>query len=322
MNNLESCLSVGIDIGGTKIALGLVSSDGRVVASLRIPTEADSGFDAAVSRIVSAIRQVLPNAGVTEESLVGIGIGCAGPVDRLAGRILNPDTLPRWFGNNIVEPLKNEFSQSNVLLDNDANVSALGEYYFGAGKSANPLMMITIGTGVGAGLIVNGRIYRGAQGEHPEFGHIPTVIGPSRMVKSLENVISGTALLEEGNRRDLNLTSAKDLFLLEKQGNVTAVQIIGEAVEAFGFSIRTIAHTYLPEKVVLGGSITLDCYDRLLAVARATLSIEHLVPVGTTQIVRSALGEFAGVVGAACLTFKESRHSGKGSVLTVDSPGG
>ena len=307
MNKLERRLSVGIDIGGTKIALGLVSSDGRVVASVCIPTEPDRGFDEAVSRIASAIRDVLRKSDVPAESVLGIGIGCAGPIDRLSGKIVNPDTLPKWFGKNIVEPLRSEFSQSKVLLDNDANVSALGEYYFGAGKSANPLMMITIGTGVGGGLIVNGEIYRGAQGEHPEFGHIPTVVGPGRIVKTLENVISGTALFEEGNRRHLKLTSAKDLFLLERQGNATASQIIDEAVDAFAISIRTIAHTYLPDKVVLGGSVTLSFYDRLFAVAQTTLSTEHLVPRGTTQIVRSALGELAAVVGAACLTFEESR---------------
>jgi glucokinase len=264
------------------------------------------GFDEAVSRIASTIRDLLLKSDVPDESVSGIGIGCAGPVDRLSGKIVNPDTLPKWFGKNIVEPLRSEFSRSNVLLDNDANVSALGEYYFGAGKSANPLMMITIGTGVGGGLIVNGGIYRGAQGEHPEFGHIPTVVGPGRIVKTLEDVISGTALLKEGNRRNLNLNSAKDLFLLERQGNATASQIIDEAVDAFGISIRTIAHTYLPDKVVLGGGVTLSFYDRLFAVAQATLSTEHLVPRGTTQIVRSALGELAAVVGAACLTFEES----------------
>lgn len=164
--------AIGIDVGGTKTSVGAVDASGCVHARANFETRSERGFPACLAGMVECIRNVLGEANWKPESLSGIGIGCAGPVNPQRGTIHNPYTLPGWCGADIVMPLRETF-HIPVFLENDADAAAVGEFHFGAGRGASPLVMATLGTGVGGAVLVNGRIYRGVNGEHPELGHIP-----------------------------------------------------------------------------------------------------------------------------------------------------
>ena len=156
-----------IDIGGTKIAVGMVDADGRVVSRLESPTQPQRGFEDAVDRMKRMLRDCARTARAVID---GVGIGCTGPVDAFTGVILNADTIPGWEGNDLVGAIAREFSVP-VALENDADAAALGEVAWGAGRGKRTFIYVTISTGIGVGVIVDGRLYRGVDGYHPEIGH-------------------------------------------------------------------------------------------------------------------------------------------------------
>src|SRR5215475_7977127 len=152
-----------VDIGGTKIAVGIIDSQGRVLSKLECPTRADWGYAKALERIVKMIRDL--GTGIE-----GIGIGCTGPVYPLTGEIGDVNFLPGWRGENPVSDLEQAFHVT-VAMENDADAAALAEAGWGAGKSKQRLVYVTIGTGIGGGIILDGHVYRGVDHAHPEIGH-------------------------------------------------------------------------------------------------------------------------------------------------------
>ncbi|MCZ7635475.1 MAG: ROK family protein [Verrucomicrobia bacterium] len=190
-----------MDIGGTKMAVAAVDRHGTRLAQTTLPTEASLGFDRAVSRLIEAISTVTIQAGGSPDHLRGIGIGCAGPVDPARGLINNPYTLTGWDRCDIVTPLHARFGVP-VWLENDADAALLGECFAGAGRDLDPVVLLTFGTGIGGAAMVRGALYRGANGEHPELGHIPVLPdGPACYCGHrgcLESLASGTALADAG----------------------------------------------------------------------------------------------------------------------------
>jgi glucokinase len=140
--------AVGIDIGGTKIALATVAGSGEIVREATIPTRSEQGFASAVSRMADVVRALLADSGWTTAEVDGIGVGCAGPVDPIRGTVHNPHTLPGWTDANLVRALKDAFARP-VVLENDADMALLGECFAGAGHGFDPVVMLTFGTGVG-----------------------------------------------------------------------------------------------------------------------------------------------------------------------------
>jgi glucokinase len=158
---------VGVDIGGTKIAVGVVDEAGRVQARRECATEPERGPADGMARIRRMIRAVVEEAG---GKLDGIGIGSTGPINPLDGAVGKVDTLPGWQGANLMSPLVEAFGVP-VALENDADAAALGEAAWGAGRGKEHFVYVTISTGIGAGIVLNGRVYRGTAGSHPEIGH-------------------------------------------------------------------------------------------------------------------------------------------------------
>ncbi len=162
-----------VDIGGTKLALGIVDDHGRVIEKAEVPTNAARGFDHAMREISTLLHQCAQRTG---SSLRGIGIGCTGQVDAPTGALGEVHNLPGWKGSNPVAFLCQEFGVP-VAMENDADAAALGELYWGSGKSHTPMIYVTVGTGIGVSVILDGKIYRGAGQCHPEIGH--QVIDPA-----------------------------------------------------------------------------------------------------------------------------------------------
>jgi glucokinase len=294
--------AIGIDIGGTKIAVAAVDGRGAIRARAELATEADLGFDRAIGRMVDAADRVLAEAGWTRRELCGIGVGCAGPVSPQRGTINNPYTLPTWVDCDIVGPLRAVFDRP-AFLENDADAAALGESFAGSARECSRMVMLTFGTGVGGGAVVDGRVYRGTQGEHPELGHMPVdPTGPACYCGTsgcLESIASGSALAAAG--KSAGFADSRAVFMAAAAGNPAAGAIVERVQRALESATWIILHTFMPELIVLGGGIMDEHYELLSPAVTGRLPLATMVPTGGVRVVKASLSNQAGLVGAASL---------------------
>ncbi len=294
--------AIGIDIGGTKIAVAAVDRSGRIAARAVIATDAELGFGRALVRMVEAADRVLAEAGWRRDDVCGVGVGCTGPVSAERGVINNPYTLPTWIDCDIVHRLAAIFDRP-VYLENDADAAAMGEWFAGAARGFRKVVMLTLGTGVGGGVVTDGRIYRGTRGEHPELGHIPIdASGPACYCGAtgcLEAIASGTAIAQAG--RSAGFADSREVFHRAADGDPAARAIVERAQNALAMASWTILHTFMPELIVLGGGVIDEHYDVLSGAVAAQLPRATMVPRGGTALVKARLGNDAGLVGAASL---------------------
>jgi glucokinase len=297
--------AIGVDIGGTTISVGLVRESGGIEGRLVLPTKVERGFTEAVERIAQAVESLLVSAGLRRGELAGIGIGCAGPVNPVAGTIHNPFTLPGWEGANPVRVLADRFSVP-AYLENDADVALLGEAHAGSARSLRDVVMLTFGTGVGGGALVGGRVHRGVNGEHPEIGHIP--VDPSGpecycgIRGCLESLASGTALSLAG--QPWGFADAAEVFAGAAAGDEKASSLVDRAVLAVASAFWTILHTFVPEKVVFGGGLMERQFDVFAPALHERARLAESAWGQPFSFSRAALANDAGVVGAAHRAFR------------------
>ena len=293
--------ALGIDIGGTKIALGVVAHDGRILAQRTIPTHAPGGFDSAVQRLGDAARAALGECGVPPEFLSGVGVGCTGPVNPRTGVIDNPHTLPGWEGRNLIAALSTGM-ELPVWLENDADAAALGEYHYGAGERTVRMVMLTFGTGIGGAILLDGRIYRGAAGEHPEIGHLAALPGGPACYCGcngcVESLASGPAITSAG--QELGFTDAASVFAAAP-GDERAQRVLAGVRHATDTLVWGVLHSFLPARLVLGGGLVEAQPDFFLEIARATVDRARLLVSAAVTVAPAQCGNLAGVVGAARL---------------------
>ena len=174
---MSECMAIGVDLGGTKIRAGVVNDSGQILgAAVKVATGAHEPAEEIMQRMIGAINKALANAGLTVEKVIGIGIGSPGPLDLTKGIILNSGNLPTLNNYKLKSRIRKEFSLP-VKVNNDANCFALGEAFFGAVKRIKQAVGVTLGTGFGCGLIINGRIYDGATGTAAEIDMCPYLDG-------------------------------------------------------------------------------------------------------------------------------------------------
>jgi len=296
--------AVGIDIGGTKIALGLVRSDGRLVSSVNFPTDSRRGITDAACRVRSATMDMLDSVGVPLRDVRGMGIGCPGPLDLKKGLVENPYTLPGWEGHSLVMAME-ETLQLPVKLENDADAALLGECWMGSGIGMNPVVMLTFGTGVGGSVKYGDHIYRGVHGEHPEIGLMPVMhdmpADYSGVDGSLESLASGVGIAAQG--QPYNFEDSKSVFEAADRGDSQACRIVERAYRAAGIAGWTLAHTFVPQCIILGGGLMEYHFESFATSIAAHLHRAALVPKNTIQVVKARLGNQAGTIGAASLWF-------------------
>jgi glucokinase len=292
--------AVGIDIGGTKIAIASVNGAGEVLREATIPTDSRQGFASGVARITETVARVIADTGWAASDLDGVGIGCAGPVDPVRGTIHNPHTLPGWMDGDIVSPLREAFG-CPVVLENDADMALLGECRTGAGRGFDPVVMLTFGTGIGGAAVLGGGLLRGVAGEHPELGHVPVDPGGPRCYCGtsgcFESLASGTALTAAA--RAVGRSDGAELLQRARAGDEAAQRIRGGALAATAAATWTILHTLLPERLVLGGGMMDAHYDTFAEAVRGAIARATLIPATRISVARAELGGRAGVVGAA-----------------------
>ena len=295
----------GVDIGGTKIAVGLMAGDGTVLIRTDTPTHVERGPHEALARIVGILRKQMQETG---REIAGIGIGCTGPVDPISGEMGDVNTLPGWQGWNPVLQLSTEMGVS-VAMENDADAALLGEARGGdgqerSGKWKRNQIFVTVGTGIGGGILLDGKIYRGARGCHPEVGHI--ILEPSGPLCTCgaygcwESLAAGPAIEQWFATTSGGLQlNAKQIFVRAREGDAIARSAVQREARYLGLGLANLISTLMPEAIVLGGSV-MQSADLMLDDIRAVIERNcRVVPYKFCEISLSSLGADAGLIGAA-----------------------
>ena len=294
---------IGIDVGGTKIAFGAVSREGEILARRTIATHPDDSFDQGIARLSTGIEALLADIGWDTDEIGGIGIGCPGPVDTEKGVILSVYTLPGWSNRAFAAPLSERFGGTPVKLENDANAALLGEALAGAAKGRKSAVMLTLGTGIGGAVLLDGKIHVGANGAHPELGHIPALMEgpecPCGLRGCYEVIAAGPAIAEAGQA--IGLAGSEAVFAAAAEGHEGAEEIIARVSAATEAAVWTILHTFLPEIILFGGGIADAHWPLFEAAAQKSLAAATLARDEGVTIARATLGNDAGIVGAASL---------------------
>ncbi len=298
--------ALGVDIGGTKIAVGAIDRSGAVRARRVLPTDVGAGFEAGLTRLFRAIDETMAEADGAARAPAGIGVGCPGPIDEASGRIHNDYTLPGWEGHDILNPLASRYGMPVRLL-NDANAALLGEAWAGAARGARVAVMLTIGTGVGGAALIDGAILRGAAGAHPEIGHLPVdPAGPDCYCGNrgcLETLTAGPGLARAG--AVYGYPDAESVFAAAEAGAAPARAIVARAAAAVETATWSLIHAFVPEVLIFGGGIGEAHYTLYREAAERAIARAAFAPEGAVRVAKAALGNDAGMVGAAALMFAE-----------------
>lgn len=293
-----------VDIGGTKIAVGIVDDTGKVLARMQAPTDPDRYAD-GIELIARMLRETAQEAGA---ELSGIGIGSTGPVDPMRGEFGDVDFLPGWRGKSPVKDLAEIFNV-RVALENDGDAAALAEAGWGAGRNRSRLIYVTVGTGIGGGIVIDGKLYRGVDGAHPEVGH--QVIDPTGPQCSCgfrgcwESLAAGPAMVAwlnahapAGYPHRAGITG-KRICELAQQGDELAQRAVEHEAYYLGLGLANLINLFTPDAIVLSGSVMKSAplfLDRIRAVIRSGC---RFVPAEKAQLTLASLGDDTNLIGAA-----------------------
>jgi glucokinase len=294
--------AIGVDLGATKIACGLVSPDNALVVRTQVETKPLDGPALAAARITDSVRQLIGQAPAGAQ-LAGVGVCCPGPIDHTAGVIIDPPNLTGW--RNV--PFANMLSQLlglPVKLEHDAKGTALAEFHLGAGRGSHDMVLIVIGTGIGAAVILDGKLYRGRHNAAGEVGHITVdldgPICPCGSNGCVETYAGGPAIVRSyayATRRQVS--SAQEVSRAAEEGDPIAQRVLRAAGRALGAAIATMAMMLDIETFVLFGSVV-KAGELLLEPAReAVPNYSHRSVSNRVRILTAGLGDQAGMLGAA-----------------------
>lgn len=310
---------IGLDIGGTKISCVVGTGDGQILKRDVMPTEVEKAPEDTMKKAIGKIHKLLQSSRVELSDVEGIGVGAPGPLDPISGTILATPNMPGWNGVCLKEILGKEFGLP-VVIDNDANAAALGEKKFGAGKEVNDLFYFTVSTGIGGGLIIDGRIYHGASFDAAEVGHMTILPDGPRCgcgkLGCLEALASGTAIARRAKEKikgnpaslilklagdEIEAITAKVVAEAASKGDKLATLIWEEAARFLGIGVANVLNLINPQMVIIGGGVA-KAGELLFKPVRESAAREAF---GRTfescKIVPSALGDMVGDFGAISL---------------------
>ena len=316
---------LAIDLGGTKIAAALISPDNRVIDKTHSLTLVSEGLQAVTSRIFSMIDRLLSEGNTGSAQLDGIAIAAAGAIDTDKGLITSSPNLPGWINVPLRDIVSKRYGIYTCLL-NDANAAALAEHRLGAGRGTTNLIYLTVSTGIGGGIIVNGELYSGTSGCAGELGHMTIdANGPECNCGNrgcLEALASGTAVANEAKRRikegdcslltdivsgDLEGITAEKVAMAAHSGDRLAMEVISRAAGYLGVGMVNLVNIFNPEMIIIGGGLS-KMGELLLEPARQVVE-QRAFPLcaGTVRIVTAELGDDAVVLGAAFYARQQTR---------------
>jgi glucokinase len=305
---------VGIDLGATKIALGLIDPRNHIIAYRRIPTNVAEGPEAAVERIAKSMAE-LSDELPTGQKIAAVGICSPGPLDNETGMLLDPPNLTGWRNVPLWQMLTNRLNLP-VVLEHDAKVAALGEFYYGSGRGERSIVYIVVGTGVGAAFILEGQLYRGMHNSAGEVGGL-TIDRYAEQYGNLcgsgirgcvQGYTCGPALAyhyqrfrKQAGQNDAQSITGEQVAQLATQGDEVALRVMNQAGEALGVMVATLAMTLDIELYVIGGSVV-KAGDLLLKPARQTVPFYAFQSIGAhVRIVPAELGDDGPILGCGWL---------------------
>lgn len=306
---------IGIDLGGTNLKAGVVDADGKILHRLSIKTNSHADSQTISNQILSLIAEIIQCARVKESDMIGVGLGSPGLVDKKGETILFSPNLPRWRNIPIKRIVAERFSKPCVL-ENDANAAAWGEKWVGAGKDVSSLVMLTLGTGIGGGIVIDNKLWRGANNVAAEIGHMVIQMdGPQCNCGNrgcVEVYASATGmvrrfreLLRSGISSALKISdeiTAKMINDAAIQGDRASLNIIEETGRYLGIALINIMHVLNPEMIVLAGGMIGSGELLMNPIRQVTQQRAFEASYKDTKIVFSQLGNDAGIIGAAgCL---------------------
>jgi glucokinase len=338
LQNMVGKIVAGIDIGGTKTAVALSSELPRISARFAFSTSPAKGPEIAITNIMENLNKALASQGMNRNNLAAIGISCGSPLDSARGLIQSPPNLPTWKDVSICRILETEF-EVPCFLENDANAGALAEMRFGAGRGTSNFIFLTMGTGFGAGLILNGQLHHGASEAAGEIGHVRlTRHGPVGHGKtgSVEGWASGggmaqvaeryvnaaiargsDTLLKRKDGGDTSRITARDVAEAAHAGDAVARAVVKKVGERLGEAISILIDVVNPECIAIGG-LALRFDEDLLRPARKIAYREALRPSAEIcRIIPAALGEQIGDVAALCVAINGLARRGNNGVMAV-----
>lgn len=309
--------AIGVDIGGMTIKVGLVDENGKIIGENRVKTAKTA--DRCLDNLFLQIRTLLNENNLTEKDIRGIGVGCPGLVDVEKGIVEHLPNLG-WERVPLVALLKEKF-RTEIRISNDANVATLGEVLFGAAKGYDSAVMFTLGTGVGGGIVINGKLYEGGKGRGAELGHTTLIMNgaPCTCGRNgcVEVYVSATALigqtkaamLADGDSEmwkyvggDIDAVDGRTAFECEKKGDPAAKRVVDNYVTYLSESIMNMLNIFRPPVFILGGGISKEgknLTERVTAYLEEFSYGYKFAP--KTKIVTATLGNDAGIIGAAAL---------------------
>jgi glucokinase len=309
---------VGLDVGGTTMKAGVVDDQGKPHSSVGLPTEAHRGQEFGLERMCETIREAVKAAGLTLDDVTAIGVATPGLMDIPAGVILDPPNLRPWRNVPVRAHVAAAFGKPTAF-QNDANAAALGEHWAGAGQGVDCMVFFTLGTGIGGGIIQDGKVIEGRHSHGGELGHLkiemtrPRLCGCGR-AGCLEAYASATAVvkrahealneeatasvLAERRHRHGELT-ARDVFEAAAEGDELAGRIVEQTAYYLAIGAMNAMHTIDPDMVVFGGGMTAAGEPFLERIRHHVRELAFPVPAAHTQIRYAQLGTDAGFIGAA-----------------------
>ncbi len=337
-------LVIGVDLGGTQIRTAVLRG-ATLLSRVGLLTGENPTPDRVIPRMFLAVQEALIAANVTREQIVGIGIGAPGPLNGRTGIVFSTPNLPGWQNVPLRDMFQAHFDMP-IFLEDDANAAALGEQMFGAGRGSQEIVYITISTGIGGGVIINGKIMNGIVGTAAEIGHMTIDWRGPRCncgnIGCLESIASGTAIARRANelivlgKADALLAFALSHHIADKTADMPADssrivasplhvdarmvadaaeagvpearEIIADAAEALGVGLVNVIHLFNPEMIILGGGVTQMGAPLLEPAKRIVQERAMSVPRESTQIVMAELGSDVGLVGAGALIYYNQEH--------------
>jgi predicted NBD/HSP70 family sugar kinase len=315
--NEDAALVLAADLGATHSRLAVTNLGGHVLAQDRGDIEIADGPEAVLEWVEQRFNALLDEVGGEREAVAGIGIGVPGPVEHSTGLPRNPPIMPGWDGFPIPERFAEPFG-APVLVDNDVNIMALGEHW-SHWREVEHLLFVKVGTGIGCGIVVDGRIHRGADGAAGDLGHVRIPVDEDHEdvtcscgnVNCLEALAGGGAMARKLSAEGVEVRDSRALVELTRAGLPAAVQLVRHSGRLIGEVLAAAVNFYNPSVIVIGGDVA-DAQEQLLASIREVV-YQRSLPLATRhlRIVRSPLEDRAGVIGAAAMVTER--------VLALDS---
>ena len=310
--------AIGFDLGGTNLRAALVSTEGKLKYRISHPTKSNRGQYYVIRDIKNIIKELLAKS---PNKVLGVGIGAPGPLDPSTGTIVNSPNL-KWQNVPLKTILEKEVG-IDVTVDNDSQMTAFGEHWIGAGRGANDLLLLTLGTGVGGGIIVNGSIYHGETGSAGHVGHYildtegpicacgargcleAYASGPSIVRRTLEAILNGHSsilkkIIDQGT---LNITPLR-IFEAAKNGDILAIDILRDTGSYIGQVLASLIPILDPKLIIFSGQVSLAGEFILNPVRERIAGLLHLRP--EVPVIQGTLGDDGGIIGSAGVVFKES----------------